>query len=128
MNGPDHNYWENDPVWTLVDEANASEAGPFFVRNVMREVRLASDEAPSHWWQHLLTPKPILAGSLGAIAVAILIAVNSGNPDKPNDLVIEPAPTTPQVQLDDLVKEELLAQAAEDPTRFTDEALMALLY
>ena len=105
MNGPDHNDWENDPVWTLVDEAKASEAGPFFVRNVMREVRLASDEAPSHWWQHLLTPKPILAGSLGAIAVAILIAVN---PDKPNDLVIEPAPTTPQVQL--------------------DEALMALLY
>ena len=59
MSGPEHNDWENDPVWKLVEEAKPSEAGPFFVRNVMREVRLAV-ESPVRWWQRL-NPEPYAA-------------------------------------------------------------------
>lgn len=127
MNGPDQNNWENDPVWKLVDEAKRHEAGPFFVRNVMREVRL-SQESSLRWWRRLLTPKPILAGALGAIAAAILITVNSG---KSQDPVVE-KPETPspvqELKLDQLVDEEMLREAAMDPSAFTDEDLVALLY
>ena len=125
MSGLDQNDWENDPVWNLVDEAKPRQAGPLFVRNVMREVRLM-DETPVRWWQQLLTPKPILAGSLGALAVAILIAVNGG---PQNEIVEHPQPAPAAItELDDMVAAEMLTQAAEDPTVLTDEALVALLY
>ena len=42
-NREEENDWENDPVWDLVDQAQAPEANPLFVRNVMREVRLSSE-------------------------------------------------------------------------------------
>lgn len=125
MSGPDQNDWENDPVWNLVDKAKTPEASPLFVRNVMRDVRL-TDEVPVRWWQQLLTPKPILAGSLGAVAVAILISVNAGRQD---ELAATPDPVpAPVTELDDMVAAEMLTQAAKDPTVLSDEALVTLLY
>ena len=124
------NNWENDPVWDLVDQAQSPKVNPLFVRNVMREVRLFN-ETRRPWWQQLLTPKPILAGSLAALAVAILIVVG---PDQPDQVITVDDSNSgevlePQVlQLDALLEEEMLSQAAEDPAAFSDEALVALLY
>ncbi|MBP36555.1 MAG: hypothetical protein QF405_09395 [Roseibacillus sp.] len=130
MSAPEQeNNWENDPVWDLLDEAKAPGAGPLFVRNVMREVRL-SDEIRPPWWRQLLTPRPILAGSLAALTAAILIW---GVPKETAQIATKDPrteeATEPQaLQLDALLEEEMLSQAAEDPTAFSDEALVALLY
>ena len=132
MSAPEsENDWENDPVWDLVEQAQAPEANPLFVRNVMREVRLSS-ETHRPWWKPLLAPRPILAGSLAAIAVAILIAVGPEQPEQPEQVTgDDPHPgeaLESQVpQLDALLEEEMLSQAAEDPAAFSDEALVALL-
>jgi len=130
MSAPEQeNDWENDPVWDLVDQAQAPEANPLFVRDVMREVRLSS-ETRRPWWKPLLAPRPILVGSLAAMAVALLIAVGPEQPDQVT--ADDPHPgevLEPQVpQLDALLEEEMLSQAAEDPAAFSDEALVALLY
>ena len=128
MDASDDNEWENDSVWEIVDQAKPAEAGPFFVRNVMREVRLSTETATAPWWKQWLSLKPVLAGSLAAIAAVILILVQS---EEKNDLVEEEEAVTPAVeapQLDTLLEEEMLSQAAEDPAAFSDEALMTLLY
>jgi hypothetical protein len=146
MSGPDHSDWESDPIWNLVDQAESPEAGPFFVRNVMREVRL-SEKRPARWWQLLLSPKPLLAGALGLAAVVFLINFNPGNPGnptEPGEVAKTPAPVTPPLldpaieapdspmastsPLEALLDEEMLFEAAEDPSAFTDEALMTMLY
>jgi hypothetical protein len=95
----------------------------------MREVRL-SDEIRPPWWRQLLTPRPILAGSLAALTAAILIW---GVPKETAQIATKDPrteeATEPQaLQLDALLEEEMLSQAAEDPTAFSDEALVALLY
>ena len=127
-NREEENDWENDPVWVLIDKAEVPEVNPLFVRNVMREVRLVN-EARLPWWKHLLAPKPALAGSLAAVTALILITANPDHPTKEtgND-VRTSAIAEPQIpQLDTLLDEEMLAQAAEDPSAFSDEALVALL-
>lgn len=127
MSDPEHNDWENDPVWKLLDETAPPEPGPFFARDVMREIRL-SEESEVHWWQRLLTPKPILAGALGAIAAAILISVNPGDSNGVVETPADPQPTPELTLPQDIVEEEMLREAAKDPSAFTDEELVALLY
>ena len=91
MSAPEQeNDWENDPVWDLVDQAQAPEANPLFVRNIMREVRLSS-ETRRPWWKPLLAPRPILVGSLAAMAVALLIAVGPEQPDQVRRTIPIPA-------------------------------------
>ena len=129
MRAPDEDrVVEDDPVWDLVDRAAPRAAGALFTRNVMREVRLASERSLP-WWKQLITPKPILAGSLAAVTVAILITVDSDEPGQ--TAVTEPAPAPmaelQAPQLDTLLEEEMLSQAAEDPAAFSDEALVTLL-
>ena len=129
MSAPEQeNNWENDPVWDLVDQSQGPGTSPLFVRNVMREVRLAN-ETRLPWWRLLLTPKPILAGSLAAMTIAILIAI--GPQSQEQVTVADPSPgelSVPEVpRLDALLEEEMLSQAAEDPAAFSDEALVALL-
>ncbi|MBL50267.1 MAG: hypothetical protein CMP28_15160 [Roseibacillus sp.] len=123
----EENIRENDSVWGLVDQTAPPGAGPFFVRNVMREVRLSSEQ-DLPWWKQLLTPRPVLAGSLAAVA-AILIAVNPGEtgPVAAEDPAPVPGVETDASPLDVLLEEEILSQAAEDPSAFSDEALVALL-
>ena len=127
MSTNDH---DQDPVWDLLDQSPPREAGPLFSRNVMREIRLAGEKA-TPWWKRLLAPRPLLASSLAAAAaVAIIVSVN---PEKPGTGGVagsdpEDAPTPVAEQLDETLNQELLIAAAEDPTLFSDEQLLALLY
>ena len=130
MNGPEQNDWENDPVWTLVDDAKAPEAGPMFARNVMREIRLSEQER-TPWWKSLLSPKPLVAGALAAAAaVAVIASLDFGPAEGPGVAETPSAPEAPPVvqEVDDLLNEELLMTASEDPSVFSDEALVAMLY
>ena len=118
---------DRDPVWDLVDRAQPPEASPLFSRNVMREIRVLGDYSVP-WWKRLLTSKPLIASGLAAAAaVAILISVNNGNPTPGlanSNPVAEPAIAA----LDEELDQELLIAAANDPSLFSDEQLLALLY
>jgi hypothetical protein len=128
MSTHDHDL-DHDPVWDLVDRAHPQEASPLFSRNVMREIRLA-EHSPAPWWKRLLTSRPLIASSLAAAAaVSILVSVNGPGPtDNPGLAGVTPAPDTPLAELHDELNQELLKAAAEDPSLFSDEQLLALLY
>lgn len=132
MGSPEQNDWENDPVWSLVDRAPSSEAKPAFVQNVMREVRqLGEKETP--WWNIFLLPQTLVGGAVAAVLALILVfslPTPEQAPNKVADTVVppEPAETVDNSQLDTLVENELLLEAAEDPSAFSDEELLALLY
>lgn len=125
MSTTDHDL-DRDPVWDVVDQAQPPEASPLFSRNVMREIRLL--EAPTPWWKRFLASKPLIASSLAAAAaVAILIAVNPNDPA--SGITDGSTPDSATVAaLHDELDQELLIAAAEDPSLFSDEQLLALLY
>ena len=64
------------------------------------------------------------------MTAAILIWVDPEEADQitTEDPRTEEATEPQALQLDALLEEEMLSQAAEDPTAFSDEALVALLY
>lgn len=132
MANPEQNDWENDPVWSLVDRAPSSEAKPAFVQDVMREVRLLDDKE-SPWWRVFFLPQTLVGGAVAAVLALILVfSLPSGEKDSNS---IADTPTTPEPvetvadsKLDTLVEKELLLEAAEDPSAFSDEELLALLY
>jgi hypothetical protein len=128
MSTNDHDL-DQDPVWDLVDRAQPLEANPLFSRNVMREIRLAEDSAIP-WWKRLLASKPLVASSLAAVAaVAILVSVNTNSPATNSGLTgVEPGQEAPLAELNEELDQELLMAAAEDPSLFSDEQLLALLY
>jgi hypothetical protein len=129
MNSGDHDL-DHDPVWDVVDQARPQDAGPLFSRNVMREIRLSEQETRS-WWKGLFGPKPLAFGGLAAAAAfAILLSWNPGStPSTPGLADDDPAPTEVQLaELDEELNQELLIAAAEDPSLFSDEQLLALLY
>ena len=117
-----------DPVWDLVDRAQPPEASPLFSRNVMREIRVLGDySAP--WWKRLLTSKPLIASSIAAAAaVAILVSVNNESPTGLANEDPAPAVEPALASLDEELDQELLIAAAADPSLFSDEQLLALLY
>lgn len=124
MSAKHHNDWENDPVWNLLDESPPAKAGPFFARNVMREIRLAG-HARTPWWRKILSPVPLTAGAVAAAAAfVVLVAVN--RPDTP----IADGPDTPASVVAEAfdVDQSLLIAAVEDPSLFSDEEVLALLY
>ena len=74
---------ENDRLWTLLGKASKPEAGPFFARNVVREVRLLEDEhssAPGSFWTSLFSLRSLLVGgTAAALAVAFLLVASNQN-------------------------------------------------
>ena len=121
-------HWENDPMWELLDEARTAEVDPFFVSKVMREVRLSS-ERTLPWWKVPKVVRPLLAGSMATLVAILLIALSDDEFPATN-ADADPLPVqgeTGAPQLDALLEEEMLSQAAENPAAFSDEALVAML-
>lgn len=123
MSANNHDNWEDDPVWNLLDEAPPAKAGPLFARNVLREIRL-SGESPAPWWKRILAPVPLTAGAVAAAAFVVLVAL-----DRPEESVAGPPPSsTPAVTEVFDVDQGLLIAAVEEPELFSDEEVLALLY
>ena len=88
MNTPEDET--KDPVWELLKKSRPVEPGPFFSRNVIREVRqLESDPAAdgifarlSDWLGKRGGRRPVLAmiGSVAALAVAALVTLRTESP------------------------------------------------
>lgn len=122
---PEDESWESDAVWKLLDEAPPASAGPRFVDDVMRAVRL--EETPQPWWKRIFAPLP--AAGLATAATAIALAVHS--------LVSVPSPvTTPVVatpatesfaEVQDAADAEVLVAAADHLDQFSDNELVSLI-
>ena len=122
---------EQDAVWNLLGESTPADPSPRFVQDTLRKVRL-DEAAPEKavWWKSLLFSKPLIGitgAALAAVAVFVSLPTTQDSPETITN-------TTPEViddwqsDLHDAVAVELLSSAAEDPTLFTDEEIVALLY
>ena len=122
------NQWEDDPGWELLDKSDTAKPAPLFVADVMRKVRLNCEEK-RQWWRLPALARPILAASTATIIAILIISFNQ---DAATTTKAHADPThlpgeMNAPKLDTLLDEEILSQAAEDPTAFSDEALIALL-
>ncbi len=116
-----------DPVWELLAKSPPPQAGPMFVHNVVRAARLAAAGGRGRWWA-----APRLLGGIAAAAAAVAIAFLAWQGARPaRDLagVADPAAAAAESldDLEELAGEELLLEAAEDLSKFSDAELLVLL-
>lgn len=122
---------EKDDVWSLLDHASKVEPGPFFARNVVREVRLDSTRE-SGWFaavKSLITLRTTAFGGLVAAAVAAALVIFS-IPKGANDSefvgigleAFDPASEFEEVEY----RGQLMAVV--DPGQLSDEALVDLFF
>ncbi|MFV1993932.1 MAG: hypothetical protein ACC661_00735 [Verrucomicrobiales bacterium] len=101
---------ENDKLWKLLLAARKPEAGPFFTRNVVREVRLlesaenAGLDRGGTWLSFFSLRRVALTATAAAAAIVVMVmAGRSGHPtEHPTELAevaetpeIAPSPTSP---------------------------------
>ncbi len=124
---------EDDALWDILDKASQPEPSPFFARNVVRATRqLPQKESFPSRLRAWLSP-PRLA--LGAGACALLFATYSmwftPHSPTPTSSVADAQDQVEETQLSnflaDLVIEESLNAAAEDPTLFTHDEIIAMV-
>jgi hypothetical protein len=128
------NEEKDDPVWALLRDASGPKPGPFFSRDVVREVRLISDPSP-------ITGKGLLAffsrrWLSTAIAAAAAIAFIAFFPQDKNGVANQPITKEAPIESDfyafdpasELDEVAYLGQlvAIADPGDLTDEALVDL--
>ena len=139
------NHDENDPVWELLKSARKTEAGPFFVRNVLREVRLREDqEVRSGFFSRLASffaGKPAFAVG-AALAACVVLAFGAvyfqpGGGDLDGtiagEIPVETAGGSADADLalaGEIEAVEYLGQlmAVNDPGQLSDDALVDLLF
>ncbi len=119
--------WENDAVWKLLDEAAPITAGPRFVDDTVRAMRLADDEKP--WWQRLLSPAP-LAGLAAATAALAFAIVSLTGPTDPAPVTMVPVATQESLQavaIQEIAETETLIAAVDHLDDFSDTELATLI-
>ncbi len=138
------NQEQNDPqldaAWELLKNAPETKAGPFFTRNVLREVRLLEDAKAQKggWLSFLFRPQGLaLAGAACALAVVAFVIFsqdNSGVNSAPAVAEVSDHTTTETVKAldpaDEMETVEYLGQlmAVADPGQLSDAALADLLF
>lgn len=130
---------ENDPVWNLLSQASTPKPDPFFARNVVRSARLL--EKPSNTWlarvTSLFTARTSRRLTLGAAACVCALVTYQMWPSPEateapeTSITATPSPPTPpsmaSTELSELVIAETLDAAAEDPTIFTHDEVVAMI-
>lgn len=128
----------SDPLWNLLDQASKPQENAFFARNVVREVRLLEQERPSlsaRLTGFFTMPKLALgAMACGLAIVAWQIIPSAGTPQTPGAITqdnteqaIPNVITSEETYLSDIVMQDTLTAAAEDPTIFTRDEVAALI-
>jgi len=127
---------QEDRAWDLLNCAKKVKPSPFFVRNVLREVR-QSDEAPTGfrlWLQSLFAQRGLLAGATVCTAIALILVPvlnRSGFPDGTTVAIIlsedQSAAFDPASEMAAI---EYLGQlmAVADPGQLDDASLAELFF
>ncbi|MBT7959996.1 MAG: hypothetical protein HN759_11765 [Akkermansiaceae bacterium] len=123
---------KDDLLWDLLGEASEQKPNVFFTRNVVRETRKLAKTQPS--WRQLIsnvlsTKKviiPIVATA--CIALAIITQHQTSQPvTSQSNTVVESTATEDDTALTDLVINESLTIAADDPSQFTHDEIVAMI-
>ena len=143
MNTPDHSQGDPTPeefelsqdqeLWDLLGQSKAKEASPLLSRNVLREIRLEESDstaAPSFWIK-FLDARFLFLGGMTALALVAAFNWNSAM-DSKNRLAeatdAEALPVAVATSLEDSLESELLVAAANTPSLFSDEEVIAMLF
>jgi hypothetical protein len=121
---------QDDPVWSLLGKGSTHEPSSLFARNVIRETRRLENPArrASSSFFAIFTPTRL---ALGAATCALAMATYQMWPGA--EAPLAPGPVVSEVQdidantLTELVIEESLNAAAEDPTLFTRDEVVAMI-
>lgn len=116
--------WENDAVWTLLDQVPPASAGPRFAEQVVRAARLAGQTQP--WWQRLWTPGP-LAGLTAATAALVFSVVSWIGPAPQPGASTALRHASPAAEMQDLTESVTLIAAADQLDDFGDTELVTLI-
>lgn len=137
----DHLEWEQgDPVWDILDQASTREPNAFFARNAIRTARQLPTPSLGSRIISLFSSRPSARLALGAAAcLCAVIGYQSWPAITPEISTITAAPVVtqsspepePSTNLSELVSEfvieETLLAAADDPTMFTRDEVVAML-
>ena len=121
---------QDDPLWHLLEKASKKEASPFFARNIMRETRLHAKRSPSLFFrlQSLLTSKRIASVACVCIlAIATFDFWPSGGSVETVDSMTPQNQIATASTLSELLIEESLNVAAEDPSIYTRDEIVAMI-
>jgi hypothetical protein len=120
---------ENDALWSLLGEASRQEPSPFFARNVIRKTRLTPNatESGSRLLAILTPARLALGGAICACAMATFHFWPGPESTKPAELASQQNPPEPSSALTELVIQESLSAAAEDPDIFTRDEVVAMI-
>lgn len=125
--------WEQgDPVWDLLEQASDQKADAFFARNVIRETRqLKSPSLGSRIISLFASRKVVLAAAacLGiVVGYQIWPMIPTETTTNPTPEIVESSPEQESSSnLSELVIEETILAAADDPTILTRDELVAVL-
>ncbi len=125
----------NDPVWDLLAQASTREPGEFFARDVVRATREMEDTSTfgglGQRVVSFFTPRSMaLAAAACVAAMAAYQMWPSSTPTSSTGdaaLVAAPPAQETSLALSEIVIEESLAAAAEDPSLFTQEEVVAMI-
>lgn len=133
MNQPE----QDDPVWKLLEHSKRTEAGPYFTRRVMREVREIA-EMPSRGWFRsfieFLSPRLAIPAFAAAAAIALVFVYEGDETPGANDTVnpglvlqIGHGGVDPAAEMEAV---EYLGQlmAVADPGQLSDDVLADLFF
>ena len=133
--------WDvSDPVWKLLDQANEPEVNAFFARNVVRTARQMEQERPNlaeRLTGFFSAPRLTFAALACTVALVAWQVVPSDN-NQPTTTLTQhtPVETTTSTDVEasdettylaDLVMTETLSAAADDPSIFTRDEVVAML-
>ncbi|MBB5350141.1 hypothetical protein HNR46_000362 [Haloferula luteola] len=118
---------ENDPLWDLLRQSPARQAGPRLVDDTLRAARLAGQDDP--WWKKIVIP--VSLGTFASAATALIVGMlvlRNPSPQASQNL----ADRTPQAYesfefLDEYARSEAIEIVAENPADYTDAELVSLI-
>ena len=119
---------KNDPVWQLLGNASKKEPSDFFARNIIRETRALAQPTLATRLESLFAPKRLLAVSWSCLL--IILGLQFWSTDQPAQTTSATAGdiyTEPPLTLGELIIEENLNAAAEDPSIYTRDEIVAMI-
>ena len=125
---------QNDPVWGLLDKASSHEPSAMFARNVIRETRLSQNQERNQDRNlgsrilAILNPTRLALGAAACACATVTYHMwpSPTQPNSPYPVASETA-SEPSTALTELVIEESLEAAAEDPSIFTRDEVVAMI-
>lgn len=117
---------DKDALWQLLEEAPTKKASPLFSRNVLREIRLEKG-AKSAFWKKLFKPQVLFPITTAALLGLACIPTSSREASD-TGTIARTSPTEQPTTLVTYLDEELLLAAADEPSLFSDDEVIAMLF